>query len=168
MADFSTTLKGLWSQSVKAVNKAATGLASATRYKMDEMGGISRRREAIAELGEKVFALSQTGVELPEEVAPLLKEIQELEAGLAELRSDRVAAKAAAAEQAAAEKAARAAEKAAAKAAAAAEKAAAEAESAPVLEVEAAEETDGPIYSSAKPDPEDVPSINVEEEEEAE
>ncbi len=169
MADMKMTLKNLWTQGVKVVNKAASGLASATRYKMDEMGGVSRRRELIAELGEKVYVLSQTGVELPEEVAPMIKEITDLEANLAELRSDHAAAKAAAAEAAAADKAARAAERAEAKAAAAEAKAAAKAEAeaaaaaaTPVLDVEP-EADNGPVYTGEMPDEDDAPTIVVEE-----
>lgn len=117
MADFAETLKSILNRSMEAVSKAATNVASATRYKMSEMDNISRRREAISELGEKVYGLFQTGVELPEEILPLANEIRALDESMDALRSDRAAAKAAAAEEAAAAKAARAEAKAAAKAA---------------------------------------------------
>ncbi len=179
MADINT-FKKLWNDGVRTVKKAATSLVGATRYKMDEMGSVSRRRELIADLGEKVYGLAQTGAVLPEDIAPLVKEIQELESGLAELRSDRVAAKAAAAEAAAADKAARAADRAAAKAAAAEAKAAAKAaaeaaaameaaaaaEAAPVLDVEIKVE-EGPVYSGEMPDEDTAPVIEVKEEPEA-
>lgn len=189
--DFGTALKNFWSDSVRVVNKAATGVASATRYKMDEMGSMSRRRELVKDLGEKVVSLAQSGVEFPDEIAVMLKEIQDLENGLAELRSDRAAAKAAAAETAAAEKAERSAARAEAKAMAAEAKAAAKAALAeteaaakeakamaaaaaetveetaeepiaPVLEVEP-EVDDGPVCSGEMPTAEDAPSLVVEE-----
>lgn len=139
MADFATTLKNMLSSGMKAVNKAATSVAGATRYKMSEMDSISRRREAVSELGEKVYGLYEAGVELPEELLPLLNEIRALDEGLDSLRSDRAAYKAAAAEEKAAEKVARAEAKAAEKAARAEAKAAAEAaaaEETPVIDFE--------------------------------
>ena len=125
MANFADAFKKFLADSAKAVNKAATNVAGATRYKMSEMDGISRRKEAIAELGEKVYGLFTAGVELPEEIIPLVNEIRALDEELDNLRSERAATKAAAAEERAAEKVARAEERAAAKAARAAEKAAA-------------------------------------------
>ena len=87
MADFAATLKEMLNRSVKAVNKAANGVASATRYKMNEMDGVSRRREAVSELGEKVYGLFQAGIELPEEIVPLVNEIRALDDSLDTLRS---------------------------------------------------------------------------------
>lgn len=138
MSNFAETLKGILTEGAKAVSGAAKNVASATRYKMSEMDSVSRRREAISELGEKVYGLFEAGVSLPEEIVPLVNEIRALDDGLDSLRTDRAAEKAAAASAAAAEKAARAqvrAEaKAAAKAAKAAEKAAAAEEAAPAAE----------------------------------
>ena len=138
MANFSETLKGILSGSAKAVKSAAKGVASATRYKMNEMDSISRRREAISELGEKVYGLFEAGVELPEEIVPLVNEIRALDEGLDTLRSDRATEKAAAAQVRAEEKAARAQVRAEARAAAKAAKEAAVQleEAAPVLDIE--------------------------------
>lgn len=150
MADFATTLKNVLNDGVKFVSKAAAGVASATRYKMNELDNVSHRREAISELGEKVYGLYQAGVELPEEVLPLVNEIRAIDEGLDAMRSNRAAEKAAAAEEKAAAKVARAEERAAAKAAAAEAKAAAAAaaavepavaEAAPVEEVPTIEYT---------------------------
>ena len=106
MADFATTMKKFFAGSAKLMGRAASGVASATRFKMSEMDNISRRREAISELGEKVFSLFEAGVELPEEIVPLANEIRALNEGLDTLRADRVAEKAAAKEQRAQERAA--------------------------------------------------------------
>lgn len=147
MANFADTLKDILKDGAKAVSKAAKSVAGATRYKMNEMDNISRRREAISELGEKVFSLYEAGVELPEEIVPLVNEIRALDEGLDTLRSDRATEKANAAEANAAEKAARAQARAEAKAAAKAAKAAAKAEAeAAAAAAEAAEEDeDAPV-----------------------
>jgi len=165
MANFAETLKGILTEGMKAVNVAAKGVANATRYKMSEMDSVSRRREAISELGEKVYGLFVAGVELPEEVLPLVNEIRALDESLDSLRSEHAAQKAAAAETAAAEKAARAQVRAEAKAAAKAAKAAAApvalTEEAPVLEVEA--EAEEPLTYTGE-----APTLDVEEAEEPE
>ncbi|MBQ8555187.1 MAG: hypothetical protein IJ438_04845 [Clostridia bacterium] len=175
MADF----KDMFSRGVKAINKAASSIVRTTRFKMDEMGAQSRRREAVAELGEKAYTLWQDGRVLPEELLELLSEIKTLESQLDGIRADRSAAKAAAAEANAAEKAARA----AAKAATAAERAAEQAgtpvapvidldaepaeEVAPTLDIEVPVE-DGPVHTGEKPAEEAVPTLNVDAAEETE
>ncbi len=163
MANFAETLKGILTEGVKAINVAAKGVAGATRYKMSEMDSVSRRREAISELGEKVYGLFVAGVELPDEVLPLVNEIRALDESLDSLRSEHAAQKAAAAEAAAAEKAARAQVRAEAKAAAKAAKAAASVESsaavteeAPVLDVET--EAEAPLTYTGE-----APTLEVEE-----
>lgn len=107
MTDFVTTLKDILTRGVNAVSKAANGVVDATKFKMNEMDNASRRREAISELGEKVYGLYQTGIDVPEEIVPLVNEIRSLDETMDAMRSDRAAAKAAAAEQAAADKVAR-------------------------------------------------------------
>lgn len=172
MADFATTLKNVLSDGIKAVSKAAVSVAGATRYKMNELDSVSHRREAVNELGEKVYGLYQAGIQLPEEVLPLINEIRAIDEGLDALRSNRAAEKAAAAEEKAAAKVARAEERAAAKAAAAeakaAEKAAAAApveEEAPVIEF-TPEETEAPLtYTGTAPSIEVEPEAEAEEEE---
>lgn len=169
MADIKNMFKSFMKQSAKLISRTTSNAVSATRYKMDEMGNSGRRRDKIAELGEKVYELSQAGVALPVELNDLLGELKELEKELEVIKSDRAAAKVASAERAAADKAERAAEKAAAKAAAAAERAAkaaapveaaveADTEAAPVLDAE-------PVYEAAAPaEEEEAPVIDVEEE----
>ncbi len=142
MANFGETLKDVFHTSKAFVTRNANKAAKATKFKYHEMSNQSKRRDLIRELGEKVFELSKTGAAMPAEVAELIEQINKLEIDLASLRSDRVAEKAAAAEQYSAEKAARAAEKAAAKAAAAIEKSTAPVEinmpevEAPVAEID--------------------------------
>lgn len=105
MADFKETLMGLWNESVKAVNSAAKTVAGATRYKMDELDAVSRRREAITELGEKVYELYQAGVTMPDEVQTLLAEMRALDENLDQMRADHAEQKRISAEQRAQERA---------------------------------------------------------------
>lgn len=168
MSDFGVKIKGILSTSAKFVSKTATSAAKATKYKMDELSTLSKRRDLISDLGAKVYELSKSGLELPADAAELVKQIIALEGDLESMRADHAAQKAAAAEQHAAEKAARAAEKAAAKAAAASEQGttpmevelpevqmpAAEAVVVPTLDVE---ETAAPEEASET----DVPTLNV-------
>lgn len=170
MADFAATLKEMLNRGVKAVNKAANGVANATRYKMSEMDGVSRRREAVSELGEKVYGLFQAGVELPEEIVPLVNEIRALDDSLDALRSDRAAVKAAAAAEAAAVKAARKQERAEAREAAKAAKEAAAApaeEEAPTIDFEP-EIGETLTYTGVAPTMEDAEEVEATEEEDEE
>jgi len=169
MSEITTTLKNILSEGIKLVNRAASTVADSTRYKLNEMDSISRRREAITELGEKVYALYQAGTALPEEILPLLNELRALEEGLDTMRTQRAEQKevaaqtrkeerAARAEERAAQKIARAEARAAEKAAA---KAAAEAAEAAALVIE--EEptaADAPVYDG------DAPTLEVPVEEE--
>ena len=43
MADIGKTVKEIWEQSMKAVNKAATNIATSTKQKVDEMNIVTRR-----------------------------------------------------------------------------------------------------------------------------
>ena len=88
MADFKETLMGIWTEGVKLVNSAAKNVAGTTRYKLDELDNVSRRREAITELGEKVYELYRAGVEMPEEIQPLLAEMRTLDENLDKMRTD--------------------------------------------------------------------------------
>ena len=178
MSLISQKLKSVLLDGAKIVGNAAATAAKNTKYKMNELSNLSKRRELIAELGTKVFELCIGGVELPAEAAEIVKQIIALDGDLEALRADHAAQKAAAAEKHAAEKAARAAEKAAAKAAAAIEKntvpvevepLAAEAPAdavemtekaeTPVLDVEAAAAENAEI--TAKPAENEIPTLNV-------
>lgn len=177
MSDFNSKLKDILSSSAKFIGKTADSAAKATKYKMNELSNLSKRRDLISELGAKVFELSNAGLELPADAAEIVKQIVALDVELNALRADHAAQKAAAAEQHAAEKAARAAEKAAAKAAAAVQKGTApveielseteapadeahtvnEEEAVPTLDVEEAT----PATADEKPEAPEVPTLNV-------
>lgn len=119
MSDFATTVKTVMQRSARFIGKTAKAAAQSTKFKLNEMSAMSKRRELIGDLGEKVYALARQGSCLPEELKDMIAQISALETNLDVLRADHAAQKAAAAEKAAVEKAERAAQKAAAKAEAA-------------------------------------------------
>lgn len=126
MSEFATKLKGVLADGIRAVSNAATTVAGAARYKLDELDRVSRRREAITELGEKAYAMFQAGVEMPEEALPLLNELAALDEGLQTMRTEHEEQKAANKQKKQEEAAARKEQRAAEKAARAAAKAAAD------------------------------------------
>lgn len=107
MADFLNTMKDIMTCSVRFVSRTATKVADATTYKLGELDNTSRRREAISELGEKIYSMFAAGVEMPEEAMPLLTELRELEEGMETMRTERAEKKEAAAKVLEEERAAR-------------------------------------------------------------
>ena len=171
MAEFGEKLKNVLTRSAKFIGRTANTTAKATKYKVNEMTALNKRRELIGELGKKVYELCEQGLVLPAEGNEIVEQIKKLDEDLNTLRSEHAAEKAAAAEQHAMEKAARATEKAAAKAAEAIDKSTApvevevpadepaaeipaEAPAAPALEVES-EEAAEPKTAT------EVPTLNV-------
>lgn len=171
MSDFSATLKELLGRSAKFVGRSATTAAKATKYKVNEISTLNKRRELIYALGESVLTLCENGMELPGEANEIRLQINKLDSDLIVLRSEHAAEKAAAAEQHALEKAARAAERAAAKTTVAIEKSTAPVEMVtPIGEVTAAHADDANGSPDLKLDIEeaiesqdgkDVPTLNV-------
>ena len=122
MSDFGMKLKEMLGRSAKFIGRTANSTAKTAKYKVNEISTLNQRRELIADLGKKVFALCEQGLVLPDEANEIVAQIKKLDEELDALRANHTAEKAAAAEQHAMEKAARASEKAAAKAAEAIEK----------------------------------------------
>ena len=104
MADYGKVFKNILTKSAKFVGHTATTAAETTKFKMNELGNISKRRELVNELGNRVYELARSGVALPSEVEELIKQISFIEDDLATLRAEHAAQKAA-------DKAARTAEK---------------------------------------------------------
>lgn len=92
MADISKTVKEIWEQSMKAVNKAATNIATSTKQKVDEMNIVTRRKELQNQLGLRLYELWQAGEDVPETLKATLEEMRDLEAKLQELRESKTAA----------------------------------------------------------------------------
>lgn len=127
MSGFGKVVKNIFAGGLKCVGKTASNVADATRYKLGVMDNKGRMREAITELGEKVYSLYQAGVEMPEEALPLLNEMRALDEGLETMETEHAAKKEAAAKEREEERAARKEERAVAKAARKEERAAAKA-----------------------------------------
>lgn len=92
MADIGKTVKEIWEQSMKAVNKAATNIATSTKQKVDEMNIVTRRKELQNQLGLRLYELWQAGEDVPETLKATLEEMRDLEVKLQELRESKTAA----------------------------------------------------------------------------
>ena len=79
MADIGKTVKEIWEQSMKAVNKAATNIATSTKQKVDEMNIVTRRKELQNQLGLRLYELWQAGEDVPETLKATLEEMRDLE-----------------------------------------------------------------------------------------
>ena len=86
MADIAKTLKGALIKGMEAIGTAANNIASNTKYKMDEMTIINRRREILGDFGAKAYELWQKGIRFPAELEDELKELNELDIQLNTLR----------------------------------------------------------------------------------
>ena len=90
MADIGKTLKGVLIKGMEAIGSAANNIASNTKYKMDEMNIITRRREILGDFGAKAYELWQKGIRFPEELESQLQELSELDVRLNELRMQKL------------------------------------------------------------------------------
>ena len=104
MAEYPKGFKGIWMKSMEAIGDTATKIASNTKYKVNEMNMINRRREILSDFGEKAYALWQKGEQFPAELDALLEELSGLDASLEEIRAEKAAKAAAAAAATAAAK----------------------------------------------------------------
>lgn len=139
----------------KSVAAFAKKLVKDVKFKTGEWSNLSKRRDLISELGERVYSLSRNGIALPEAVDVLIEQLNTIDRNLDDLREGHAAETTAFAEKRAAEKVARAAEK----TARAANKAAAKAA--------AAEQKDADFLESIQPeaDAPQAPAMEMPEEE---
>ncbi len=112
MSEIGLKIKQAGTTGAKAVGRAATSAANTTKFKVDELSILSKRRDLINDLGKRVLEMSRNGIELPEGMADLIQQLDALDSSLDTLRNAHAAQKAEAAEKRAAEKEARAAAKA--------------------------------------------------------
>ena len=91
MAEYPKGFKGIWLKGMEAIGDTATKIASNTRYKVNEMNMINRRREILSDFGEKAYGLWQKGEQFPAELDALLKELSQLDAALDEIRAEKAA-----------------------------------------------------------------------------
>lgn len=88
MAGIKQGLKDVWLKGMEAMSKTASNFASSTKYKVDEMNLVNRRREILDGFGSKAYELWQKGEKFPEELEQLLAELGEVDVRLNELRME--------------------------------------------------------------------------------
>lgn len=91
MAEIRKSLKGIWLKSMEAISNTASNIASNTKYKVDEMNIVNRRREILSDFGAQAYELWQKGEKFPEKLDALLKELSELDEALNAIRIEKLA-----------------------------------------------------------------------------
>ncbi len=91
MADFGSTLKGIWMKGMEAIGNTASNIATNTKSKVDEMNLVNRRNEILKDFGNKAYALWQKGEKFPGELTEQMEELSRLDEQLNDLRAERVA-----------------------------------------------------------------------------
>lgn len=91
MAEIKKSLKGIWLKSMEAISNTASNIASNTKYKVDEMTILNRRKEILSDFGAKSYELWQKGEVFPEPLDALMKELSELDESLNAIRTEKLA-----------------------------------------------------------------------------
>lgn len=91
MTEIKKSLKGIWLKSMEAISNTASNIASNTKYKVDEMNIVNRRREILSDFGAQSYELWQKGEKFPETLEALLKELSELDEALNTIRIEKLA-----------------------------------------------------------------------------
>lgn len=91
MAEIRKSLKGIWLKSMEAISNTASNIASNTKYKVDEMNIVNRRREILSDFGAQSYELWQKGEKFPAQLDELLKELSELDEALNAIRTEKLA-----------------------------------------------------------------------------
>lgn len=91
MADLSDKMKKAWLKSMEAIGNTASNIANNTRYKVNEMTLLNRRREILSDFGARAYDLWQKGEVFPEELAKQLEELSQVDTQLNALRMERLA-----------------------------------------------------------------------------
>lgn len=86
MAVFGKGIKGILIKSMEVVGNTANNIANNTKYKLDEMTIINRRREILSDFGAKAYEIWQKGASFPDVLEEDLQELCELDIRLNELR----------------------------------------------------------------------------------
>ena len=91
MAEIKKSLKGIWLKSMEAISNTASNIASNTKYKVDEMNIVNRRREILSDFGAQAYELWQKGEKFPAPLGELLEELSELDEALNAIRTEKLA-----------------------------------------------------------------------------
>ncbi len=76
---------------MKAVGNTAASIANNTRYKVDEVTIQNRRRDVLSDLAHSAYALWLKGYSFPEQMDKLLKELNQLDEQLNDMRAEKYA-----------------------------------------------------------------------------
>lgn len=91
MADIGKNLKTAWMKSMEAIGNTASNIASNTKYKVQEMNLINRRREILSDFGAQAYEMWQKGEQFPEKLSKQLEELSRLDEELNAMRTERLA-----------------------------------------------------------------------------
>lgn len=91
MAEIGKSLKGIWLKSMEAISNTASNIASNTKYKVDEMNIVNRRREILSSFGAQCYEMWQKGEHFPENLEAQLQELSKLDEALNAIRVEKVA-----------------------------------------------------------------------------
>ncbi len=91
MADLGKNLKTAWMKSMEAIGNTASNIASNTKYKVQEMNLINRRREILSDFGAQAYEMWQKGEQFPEKLSKQLEELSRLDEELNAMRTERLA-----------------------------------------------------------------------------
>lgn len=91
MADIGKSFKNAWLRGMEAISNTASNIASNTKYKVDEMNIVNRRREILSDFGARAYELWQKGETFPEPLQELLTELSTLDEQLNAIRTEKLA-----------------------------------------------------------------------------
>lgn len=95
MSELGQNLKDLVLKGIDKIGSTASGLASSTKQKVNELALKGKKNEILEALGEKVYEAWKNGAELPEELAAELREVMALDAELEKMNAVKDGAEAA-------------------------------------------------------------------------
>ena len=87
MSELGQNLKDLVLKGIDKIGSTASGLASSTKQKVNELALKGKKNEILEALGEKVYEAWKNGAEMPEELAADLREVMALDAELEKMNA---------------------------------------------------------------------------------
>ena len=88
MGEVNKNLKSMWMKGMEAIGRTASNIASNTRYKVDEMNLMNRRREILNDFGAKAYGLWLQGASFPVELEKQLAELKKVDEQLNDMRAE--------------------------------------------------------------------------------
>ncbi len=90
MADLGRNLKNILVKSMEAIGNTASNIASNTKYKVDEMNLLNRKREILNDFGAKAYAIweKEDNPPFPDELKKDLEELCRIDNQLVDMRAE--------------------------------------------------------------------------------